>query len=54
VTADGIFSLEEVECIGACSWAPAAQVNYDFHENLTPESIDKVLDDYRAQSGAKK
>src|SRR6202034_533069 len=47
VTADGVFSLEEVECIGACSWAPAAQVNYDFHENLTPASIDKVIDDYR-------
>jgi NADH-quinone oxidoreductase subunit E len=50
VTADGVFSLEEVECIGACSWAPAAQVNYDFHENLTPASIDKVLADYRAKS----
>ena len=36
-TPDGVFSLEEVECIGACSWAPAVQVNYDFHENLTPE-----------------
>ncbi len=36
-TPDGMFSLEEVECIGACSWAPAMQVNYDFHENLTPE-----------------
>lgn len=54
VTADGLFSVEEVECIGACSWAPAAQVNYDFHENLTPESIDKVLADYRAKSGAGK
>ena len=50
VTPDGIFSLEEVECIGACSWAPAAQVNYAFHENLTPDSIDKVLEDYRAKS----
>jgi NADH-quinone oxidoreductase subunit E len=46
-TPDGMFSLEEVECIGACSWAAAAQVNYDFHENLTPEKMDKVLDDYR-------
>ena len=46
-TADGLFSLEEVECIGACSWAPAAQVNYDYHENLTPEKVDKVLDEYR-------
>ena len=54
VTRDGVFSLEEVECIGACSWAPAVQVNYDYHENLTPESIDKVLADYRAKSGAGK
>ncbi|HET7442331.1 MAG TPA: NAD(P)H-dependent oxidoreductase subunit E [Terriglobales bacterium] len=46
-TADGLFSLEEVECIGACSWAPAAQVNYDFHENLTAEKMDQVLDEYR-------
>jgi NADH-quinone oxidoreductase subunit E len=46
-TADGLFSLEEVECIGGCSWAPAAQVNYDFHENLTTEKMDKVLDEYK-------
>ena len=45
-TPDGMFSLEEVECIGACSWAPAVQVNYDFHEELTPESrLDAVLPD---------
>jgi len=50
-TADGIFSLEEVECIGACSWAPAVQVNYDFHENLTTEKLDQVLEGYR-QKGA--
>ncbi len=46
-TADGMFTLEEVECIGACSWAPAVQVNYDFHENLTAEKIDAVLEGYR-------
>jgi NADH-quinone oxidoreductase subunit E len=45
-TADGLFSLEEVECIGACSWAPAAQVNYDFHENLTVDKLDRVLAAY--------
>src|SRR3977135_475552 len=45
-TPDGLFSLEEVECIGACSWAPAVQVNYDFHENLTVEKMDKVLNGY--------
>jgi NADH-quinone oxidoreductase subunit E len=49
-TPDKLFSLEEVECIGACSWAPAAQVNYDFHENLTPDSMDKILDDYRSRT----
>jgi NADH-quinone oxidoreductase subunit E len=49
-TPDKVFSLEEVECIGACSWAPAAQVNYDFHENLTPESMDRVLEEYRSKS----
>jgi NADH-quinone oxidoreductase subunit E len=49
-TPDGLFTLEEVECIGACSWAPAVQVNYDFHENLTPEQMDKVLDQYRKES----
>jgi NADH-quinone oxidoreductase subunit E len=47
VTADGMFSVEEVECIGACSWAPAMQVNYDFHENLTPEKVDEILESYR-------
>jgi NADH-quinone oxidoreductase subunit E len=46
-TLDGLFSLEEVECIGACSWAPAAQVNYDFHENLTTEKMDAILDGYK-------
>jgi len=46
-TQDGLFSLEEVECIGACSWAPAAQVNYDFHENLTSAKMDRVLDEYK-------
>lgn len=44
---DGVFSLEEVECIGACSWAPAVQVNYDFHENLTPDAMQVILDRYQ-------
>ena len=46
-TPDGLFSLEEVECIGACSWVPAIQVNYDFHENLTTAKMGQVLDDYK-------
>ena len=49
-TPDGLFSLEEVECIGACSWAPAAQVNYDFHENLTAEKMDGILEEYKKKA----
>ena len=50
VTPDGTFSLEDVECIGACSWAPAVQVNYDFHLDVTPEKMDKILDDYEKKT----
>ncbi len=43
VTSDGLISLEEVECIGACSWAPAIQINYDFHHFVTPERFDQLM-----------
>jgi NADH-quinone oxidoreductase subunit E len=49
VTPDGVFSLEEVECIGVCCWAPAIQVNYAFHDELTPEDVPRILDQYRTQ-----
>jgi NADH-quinone oxidoreductase subunit E len=42
-TPDGRFSLEEVECLGACCGAPAMQVNYDFYENLTQEKVDALI-----------
>ena len=51
VTPDGLFSLEEVECIGVCCWAPAMQVNYDFHDELTADSVDQILANYRAKAG---
>jgi NADH-quinone oxidoreductase subunit E len=50
VTADGVFSLEEVECLGACCWAPAIQVNYDFHDDLTPENVPGILAEYRRKA----
>jgi NADH-quinone oxidoreductase subunit E len=53
VTRDGLFSLEEVECIGACCWAPAIQVNYDFHDDVKPESVTAILDQYRTQDKEK-
>ena len=49
VTADGQISVEEVECMGACSWAPAVQVNYDFYHHVTPEKLDQLIDTLRKQ-----
>ena len=48
VQKSGTFSLEEVECIGACSGAPAMQVNYDFHEDLDPDKVDAILEQLEA------
>ena len=48
VTADGTFSWVEVECLGACVNAPMAQINYDYYEDLTPESFKKILDELAA------
>jgi NADH-quinone oxidoreductase subunit E len=53
VTPDGQFSLEEVECIGACSWAPALQVNYDFHHQMTPEKLDQLIENLRKLPGSR-
>ena len=44
VQPSGTFSLEEVECMGACTGAPAIQVNYDFYENLDLEKVDAILE----------
>jgi NADH-quinone oxidoreductase subunit E len=52
VTPDGVFSLEEVECIGACCWAPAIQVNYEFLDELNPDQVPGILADYRAKAAA--
>ena len=50
VTADGRFSLEEVECMGACSWAPAVEINYDFHHFVTPEKLDQLIDSLKTDA----
>ncbi len=44
VAPSGTFSLEEVECMGACTGAPAMQVNYDFYENLDPDKVDAIFE----------
>lgn len=48
VTADGNFSWEEVECLGACTNAPMVQVVKDVYEDLTPQSLNKLIDDFEA------
>jgi len=47
-TADGLFTLTEVECLGACVNAPMIQINDDYHEDLTPADVDYLLDELRA------
>ena len=46
-TPDGLFTLVEVECLGACVNAPVVQVNDDYYEDLTPENVTTLLDDLR-------
>ncbi len=46
-TADGKFSFELTNCIGACDLAPAMLVNDDLHGNLSPEKISRILADYK-------
>jgi NADH-quinone oxidoreductase subunit E len=53
VTADGTFSWLEVECLGACCNAPMVQINKDYYEDLTPEILEKILDDLAAGRAVK-
>lgn len=46
---DGLFSLEEVACMGACGLAPVISVNGNFHAKVTSESISEILENYRKQ-----
>jgi NADH-quinone oxidoreductase subunit E len=48
VTQDGVFSWTEVECLGACVNAPMAQINKDYYEDLTPESLERILGNLRS------
>ena len=48
VTADGLFSWLEVECLGACCNAPMVQINDDYYEDLTAENFEKLLDNLAA------
>lgn len=43
VTSDGLFSLEEVECMGSCGTAPMLAVNEDYYENLSKEKVEEII-----------
>ncbi len=45
---DGLFTVMEVECLGACANAPMVQINDDYYEDLTPERLSEIIDDLRA------
>jgi len=51
-TKDGLFTFVEVECLGACVNAPMVQINDDFYEDLTPESITSLLKAFQASASA--
>lgn len=43
-TSDGKFTVQEVECLGYCDLAPVLQVNFDYHERVTPQSVDEIVE----------
>ncbi|MCX6182900.1 MAG: NADH-quinone oxidoreductase subunit NuoE [Bacteroidetes bacterium] len=47
-TSDGMFTLKAVECLGSCGSAPMLQCGASYHENLTPEKVDALIESYRA------
>ena len=48
-TTDGLFTLQSVECLGACGYAPVMQVNTEFRELLSREKIDRIIDELRTK-----
>ncbi|MCZ6793351.1 MAG: NAD(P)H-dependent oxidoreductase subunit E [Planctomycetota bacterium] len=52
-TEDGLFTLKKVECLGSCDTAPVVQIDDQYHENLTIEELDKILDRLAEDGGAR-
>lgn len=49
-TPDGMFTLKTVECLASCGTAPMMQIGQTYHENLTCEKVDEILNDYRSNT----
>ncbi|HEX6350839.1 MAG TPA: NAD(P)H-dependent oxidoreductase subunit E [Candidatus Dormibacteraeota bacterium] len=54
VSEDGLFSTEEVECLGACEYAPMMRLDHAYHYDLTPEKIDALVAERRNRKGARR
>ncbi len=52
-TADGMFTLKTAECLGGCGYGPVMQCKYKFHEHLTKEKVDEIIEAYREASISK-
>lgn len=52
-TPDGLFTLHTVMCLAACDRAPMMQVNLEYHENMTAEKFDALIDELRARDGGR-
>jgi NADH-quinone oxidoreductase subunit E len=50
-TADGLFTLKTVECLGACGYAPMMQLGKTYREHLTKEKVDAIIDECRKTAG---
>lgn len=50
-TADGLFTLKTVECLGACGYAPMMQLGKTFREHLTKEKVDAIIEELRVKAG---
>ncbi len=48
-TADGMFTLKTVECLGACGYAPMMQMGMNYREHLTPQKVDAIIEDCRSK-----
>ncbi len=49
-TADGMFTLKTVECLGACGYAPMMQLGKNYREHLTKEKVDAIIEECRTKA----
>lgn len=53
-SSDGMFTLKTAECLGACGYGPMLQCGKQYHEHLTPEKVDALIEEYRQKYSSSK